>query len=125
MLITLTLISMPAKKGNEREKFPVKLATLAFTFSRLRKFVVLTFVSLTCIIYEMCFSLQGLTIEQLQQVSSSIQRALHIRDEQMAWVDACCLQFTVKNKEGREKETLTFQTSNPVIKKDWIVGQYT
>ncbi|KAK3857916.1 hypothetical protein Pcinc_035865 [Petrolisthes cinctipes] len=63
----------------------------------------------------------GLTIEQLQQVSSSIQRALHIRDEQMAWVDACCLQFTVKNKEGREKEILTFQTSNPVIKKDWIV----
>ncbi|KAK8739531.1 hypothetical protein OTU49_003378, partial [Cherax quadricarinatus] len=63
----------------------------------------------------------GLTAEHLQQVSSSIQRALHIRDEQMAWVDACCLQFTVKNKEGREKETFTFQTNNPVIKKDWIV----
>lgn len=41
----------------------------------------------------------------------------------MAWVDACCLQFTVKNKEGREKETFTFQTNNPVIKKDWIVGK--
>ena len=41
----------------------------------------------------------------------------------MAWVDACCLQFTVKNKDGREKETFTFQTNNPVIKKDWIVGK--
>lgn len=63
----------------------------------------------------------GLTLEHLQQVSGSIQRALHVRDEQMAWVDACCLQFTVKNKDGREKETFTFQTNNPVIKKDWIV----
>lgn len=64
---------------------------------------------------------EGLTSENLQHVASSIQRALHIRDEQMAWVDACCLQFTVKNKDGREKETFTFQTDNPVIKKDWIV----
>ncbi|KAG0728402.1 Rho guanine nucleotide exchange factor 10 [Chionoecetes opilio] len=63
----------------------------------------------------------GLTAEHLSQVSGSIQRALHVRDEQMAWVDACCLQFTVKSKEGREKETFTFQTNNPVIKKDWIV----
>ncbi|XP_042205162.1 rho guanine nucleotide exchange factor 10-like isoform X3 [Homarus americanus] len=63
----------------------------------------------------------GLTAEHLQQVSNNIQRALHIRDEQMAWVDACCLQFTAKSKEGREKETFTFQTNNPVIKKDWIV----
>ena len=62
-------------------------------------------------------------MEHLQQVSGSIQRALHVRDEQMAWVDACCLQFTVKNKDGREKETFTFQTNNPVIKKDWIVGK--
>lgn len=63
----------------------------------------------------------GLTTENLQQVSSNIQRALHVRDEQMAWVDACCLQFTVKIKDGREKETYTFQTDNPVIKKDWVV----
>lgn len=68
-------------------------------------------------------TVQGLTMEHLQQVSGSIQRALHVRDEQMAWVDACCLQFTVKNKDGREKETFTFQTNNPVIKKDWIVGK--
>lgn len=73
---------------------------------------------------ESSFVFQGLTSENLQHVASSIQRALHIRDEQMAWVDACCLQFTVKNKDGREKETFTFQTDNPVIKKDWIVGEY-
>lgn len=71
-----------------------------------------------------CIFEQGLTLEHLQQVSGSIQRALHVRDEQMAWVDACCLQFTVKNKDGREKETFTFQTNNPVIKKDWIVGKH-
>ncbi|KAJ8984924.1 hypothetical protein NQ317_012170 [Molorchus minor] len=50
----------------------------------------------------------------LQQIQSSIQQ----KDEEMAWVDSCCLQLVVKTK-GKE-ETYTFQTDNPSIKKEWI-----
>ncbi|RXG61933.1 Rho guanine nucleotide exchange factor 10 [Armadillidium vulgare] len=39
----------------------------------------------------------------------------------MVWVDSCCLQFCIKTKDGKEKETFTFQTDNPTVKKDWIV----
>lgn len=37
----------------------------------------------------------------------------------MSWVDSCCLQIIAKNKSGKE-ETLTFQTENPSVKKEWI-----
>lgn len=67
--------------------------------------------------------MQGLTQSTVQQVGASIQRAIHQKDEQMMWVDACCLQFSIKTKEGKEKETFTFQTDNPSVKKDWIVGE--
>ncbi|XP_018562299.1 rho guanine nucleotide exchange factor 10 [Anoplophora glabripennis] len=50
----------------------------------------------------------------LQQIQSSIQQ----KDEEMAWVDSCCLQLVVKTK-GKE-ETYTFQTDNPSIKREWI-----
>ncbi|CAH0554522.1 unnamed protein product [Brassicogethes aeneus] len=50
----------------------------------------------------------------LQQIQLSIQH----KDEEMAWVDSCCLQLVVKNK-GKE-ETYTFQTDNPSVKKEWI-----
>lgn len=44
---------------------------------------------------------------------------LQRKDEEMAWVDSCCLQIIAKNKSGKE-ETYTFQTENPNVKKDWI-----
>ncbi|KAI4460429.1 rho guanine nucleotide exchange factor [Holotrichia oblita] len=50
----------------------------------------------------------------LQQIQSSIQQ----KDEQMAWVDSCCLQIVAKTK-GKE-EVFTFQTGNPSVKKEWI-----
>ncbi|XP_056632628.1 uncharacterized protein LOC130442494 isoform X1 [Diorhabda sublineata] len=50
----------------------------------------------------------------LHQIQSSIQQ----KDEEMAWMDSCCLQLVVKTK-GKE-EIFTFQTDNPNIKKDWI-----
>lgn len=54
------------------------------------------------------------TRKMLQQIQASIQH----KDEEMAWVDSCCLQLVVKTK-GKE-ETYTFQTDNPSIKKEWI-----
>ncbi|XP_076046549.1 uncharacterized protein LOC143028404 isoform X2 [Oratosquilla oratoria] len=64
---------------------------------------------------------EDITLEKAEKAAASIQRAIHHKDEQIAWVESCCLQFTVKTKERKEKETFTFQTENPRIKKDWIV----
>lgn len=50
----------------------------------------------------------------LQQIQTSIQQ----KDEEMAWMDSCCLQLVVRTK-GKE-EIYTFQTDNPNIKKEWI-----
>lgn len=57
----------------------------------------------------------NVTRNALKQIQNSIQR----KDEEMAWVDSCCLQIVAKNKSGKE-ETLTFQTENPMVKKQWI-----
>lgn len=50
---------------------------------------------------------------------TTIQSSIQKKDEEMAWVDSCCLQLVAKNKNGKE-ETFTFQTENPSIKKEWI-----
>lgn len=44
------------------------------------------------------------------------------KDEEISWVDSCCLQLVLKNaaKGGKEDVTYTFQIENPVVKKDWI-----
>ena len=42
----------------------------------------------------------------------------------MSWVDACCLQIAIKSSKGsRGAESCTFQTRDPNIKKEWIVGK--
>lgn len=52
----------------------------------------------------------------LQQIQSSIQR----KDEEMAWVDSCCLQLVAKTKGGKGEEiTYTFQTEGPSVKREW------
>lgn len=54
-----------------------------------------------------------------KNVLNSIQTSIRKKDEEMAWVDSCCLQLIVKQKSGKE-ETLTFRTDNPNVKKEWI-----
>lgn len=54
-----------------------------------------------------------------KKILSSIQSSIQKKDEEMAWVDSCCLQLIAKNKNGKE-ETFTFQTENPSVKKEWI-----
>lgn len=56
-----------------------------------------------------------LTKKTLATIQSSIQK----KDEEMAWVDSCCLQLIVRTKNGKE-ETITFQTGDPSVKKEWI-----
>lgn len=54
-----------------------------------------------------------------KNVLNTIQTSIRKKDEEMAWVDSCCLQLIVKQKSGKE-ETLTFRTDNPNVKKEWI-----
>ena len=54
-----------------------------------------------------------------KNVLNTIQTSIRKKDEEMAWVDSCCLQLIVKLKSGKE-ETLTFRTDNPNVKKEWI-----
>ncbi|XP_065077507.1 uncharacterized protein LOC135700793 isoform X2 [Ochlerotatus camptorhynchus] len=60
----------------------------------------------------------GVTKSILADIQASIQK----KDEEILWVDSCCLQLVLKNaaKGGKEDITYTFQIENPVVKKDWI-----
>jgi Rho guanine nucleotide exchange factor 10 len=50
-----------------------------------------------------------------------IQQQLQQKDEEVAWIDSCCLQLLVRNRSGKE-EKFTFQTESPDIRKDWVIG---
>lgn len=50
---------------------------------------------------------------------AAIQQSIQRKDEEMAWVDSCCLQLVCRTKGGKE-ETLTFQTDEPSVKKEWM-----
>jgi hypothetical protein len=40
-------------------------------------------------------------------------------------MDACCLQLAIKGRGAKDKpETYTFQTRDPMVKKEWIVGEW-
>ncbi|XP_046801704.1 rho guanine nucleotide exchange factor 10 [Lucilia cuprina] len=54
-----------------------------------------------------------------RNLMNSIQSSIQRKNEEMAWVDSCCLQLVARNKNGKE-ETFTFQTANPNVKKEWI-----
>ncbi len=42
----------------------------------------------------------------------------------MSFMDACCLQVCLKGRGSKDKqETYTFQTRDPNVKKEWIVGE--
>ncbi|XP_059612881.1 uncharacterized protein LOC132259326 isoform X1 [Phlebotomus argentipes] len=54
-----------------------------------------------------------------RKIMQNIQGSIQKKDEEMAWMDSCCLQLVAKSKSGKE-ETFTFQTENPSVKKEWI-----
>ncbi|KYB25331.1 rho guanine nucleotide exchange factor 10 isoform X1 [Tribolium castaneum] len=61
---------------------------------------------------------KDITLENTRKILHQIQTSIQQKDEEMAWVDSCCLQLVVKTK-GKE-EIFTFKTDNPSIKKEWI-----
>lgn len=70
------------------------------------------------------FIFQGVTTSMCSGILSEIQKSIRQKDEEMSWVDACCLQIAIKSSKGsRGAESCTFQTRDPNIKKEWIVGK--
>lgn len=61
---------------------------------------------------------KDMTVENTKRILHQIQCSIQTKDEEMAWVDSCCLQLVAKSK-GKE-EVFTFQTDNPMVKKEWI-----
>lgn len=59
-----------------------------------------------------------MSVEGTKRILQEIQYSIQRKDEEMAWVDSCCLQLLAKSK-GKE-EVFTFQTDNPSVKKEWI-----
>lgn len=53
-------------------------------------------------IHDLVSSLKGsykdMTVENTRRILNSIQASIQRKDEEMAWVDSCCLQLVVKNK---------------------------
>lgn len=74
-------------------------------------------------INELVGSLKGtyrdINTDVTKRILSTIQTSIQKKDEEMAWVDSCCLQLIVRTKNGKE-ETFTFQTEDPSVKKEWI-----
>ncbi|XP_012244290.1 rho guanine nucleotide exchange factor 10-like protein isoform X2 [Bombus vosnesenskii] len=58
---------------------------------------------------------EGMTLEKTKQILQSIQLSIQQKDEDMVWADSCCLQLVTK-----QGQMYTFQTENPLVKKDWI-----
>ncbi|XP_043483523.1 rho guanine nucleotide exchange factor 10-like protein isoform X1 [Leptopilina heterotoma] len=57
----------------------------------------------------------GMTLDTTKQLLQSIQSSIQQKDEVMVWADSCCLQLSTK-----QGQMYTFQTDNPLVKKDWI-----
>ncbi|EFN83799.1 rho guanine nucleotide exchange factor 10-like protein isoform X2 [Harpegnathos saltator] len=58
---------------------------------------------------------EGMTLQTTKQILQSIQMLIQQKDEDMVWADSCCMQLVTK-----QGQMYTFQTENPLVKKDWI-----
>lgn len=74
-------------------------------------------------IHDLVGSLKGtykeLNANTTRNVLNLIQGSIQRKDEEMAWVDSCCLTLNGRHKSGKE-ESFTFQTQTPSVKKEWI-----
>lgn len=68
--------------------------------------------------------MQSLNRNETRAALNRIQQQLQQKDEEMAWIDSCCLQLVVRNRSGKE-EKFTFQMESPDIRKDWVIGKHT
>lgn len=57
--------------------------------------------------------------ETTRNALNTIQSIIKKKDEEIAWMDSCCIQMVLKSKPGKD-ESVTFRTDNPEIKREWI-----
>ncbi|CAA9996465.1 unnamed protein product [Nesidiocoris tenuis] len=71
-------------------------------------------------IHDLTLTLKGqyadMNSELTRSLLDNIQREIQRKDEQMAWMDSCCLQLGVRGKE----EAYTFQMNSQEARKEWI-----
>uniref|UniRef100_A0A146LF55 Rho guanine nucleotide exchange factor 10 n=3 Tax=Lygus hesperus TaxID=30085 RepID=A0A146LF55_LYGHE len=71
-------------------------------------------------IHDLTHTLKGqyadVNADVTRNLLDNIQREIQRKDEQMAWLDSCCLQLAVRGKE----ETYTFQMCSQEARKEWI-----
>ncbi|XP_072949211.1 rho guanine nucleotide exchange factor 10-like protein isoform X3 [Epargyreus clarus] len=53
--------------------------------------------------------------EMFKALLQNIQQSIQKKDDEMAWVDSCCLQLTIRGRE----EALTFRASEPGARRAW------
>ncbi|XP_050680854.1 rho guanine nucleotide exchange factor 10-like protein [Leptidea sinapis] len=58
---------------------------------------------------------QQLTPEVFRTLLQSIQQSIQKKDDEMAWVDSCCLQLTIRGRD----EPLTFRANEPTARRAW------
>ncbi|KAJ8722073.1 hypothetical protein PYW08_004475 [Mythimna loreyi] len=56
-----------------------------------------------------------LASDTFRALLQNIQRSIQKKDDEMAWVDSCCLQLTIRGRE----EPLTFRASEPGARLAW------
>lgn len=59
---------------------------------------------------------QDLNQDSIRNVLSSIQCEIQRKDDQMSWVDSCCLQLRL------DKTVFAFQMESPEARKEWTTG---
>jgi len=60
-----------------------------------------------------------LTKDCTSSIMESIQKSIRQKDEEMSWLDKCCLQLVVKKED--KSEQFTFQMCSPAVRQDWVV----
>lgn len=66
-------------------------------------------------------SYRDMSVENTRRILHQIQSSIQRKDEEIAWIDSCCLQLVAKTKGGRGEEvTHTFQTEGPHVKREWV-----
>lgn len=110
--------SIASQIGGQAESLAQDMANLMHDFDAVSR--------IANLIGSMRAPYEGLTTELTSAILADIQGSIRQKDEEMAFMDACCLQIAVKSGRGSKDkpETYTYQTRDPNVKKEWVVGKF-
>ncbi|GFY59498.1 rho guanine nucleotide exchange factor 10 [Trichonephila inaurata madagascariensis] len=64
-------------------------------------------------------SYPNLSVDIIQNISTTIQESVRQKCEEISLLDSCCLQLAVPVRSRSNKESICFQMSSPSVKRDW------